>query len=140
MSDSFDAGKFGAIVPIVLNAVNATTNQTNTDMIFATGATLSVMPAAGSVVGISVGTSANCTAGSATFRAHSAGTEIAITGYPAPVIDATNSNASYATVRPGAITFSAGARLGVSYTSTTDMAPTDSNDFVAVLWVQLNAT
>lgn len=138
MGDYFDAGKFGAVVPIIFNTVNAVTNQTNTDMILATGATLVQVPAAGSVIGISVTTSTACEGGSATFRAHSNGTEIGTTGYPAPVINATNSAASYATLRPGAMTFSAGDKLGVSYTSATDLTPTNTQDFVAVLWVQLN--
>ena len=140
MSDFFDAGKFGAVVPIVFNTVNAVTNQTNTDMIIATGATRVVMPAAGSVVGISVSTSTGCDVGTCAFRAHSSGTEITSLGYPNPTINTTNASTSYAAVRPGAITFSAGAALGVSYSDSTDFAPTDSNDFVAVLWVQLNPT
>jgi len=140
MGDEFNAGKFGAIIPLVFGVANAATNQTNTDL---TGAgadanTVHKMPKAGSVVGISVGGSAAVSAGTATFRAHKDGTEFAQSGYPAPVLNATNSGASYATIRPGVLTFSAGDGLGVSYSSSTDMAPTNTNDYSAVLWVQLD--
>lgn len=138
MSDFFDAGKFGAVVPIIFNTVNAVTNAANTDMIIATGATLVVMPVAGSVVGISVSGSTATETGTAAFRAHSSGTEITSLGYPNPTINTTNASTSYAAVRPGAISFAAGASLGVSYSSATDLSPTNTNDFVAVLWVQLN--
>lgn len=141
MADYFDPAKFGAIIPLHYQVANAVTNQTNTDLTVPGGAnTLHTMPAAGSVVGISIKASANVTAGTVTFRAHAAGTEFADTGYPAPVLDATNSNATYVAVRPGAIKFSAGGTVGVSYTSSTDAAPTNTNDYEAILFVQLNPT
>jgi hypothetical protein len=139
MADHFDAGKFGAIVPFTFSIQNATTNVTNTDLSHTADTTGVVMPASGSVVGISVGSSANVTAGTATFQAHKASTEFADVGAPAVVLDSTNSNATYASVRPGVLKFTAGQKVGVSITTSTDCAPTNTNDFAAVLWVQLNA-
>lgn len=138
MADYFNP-KFGAVVPLLFSVTNAVTNQSNVDLGGpATGSTLVTMPYSGSVIGVSVASSTNVTAGTATFRVHSAGTEIATTGYPAPALSTAASNASYATVAPGAIRFSAGARLGVSYSTTTDCAPTDTNDYVATLWVAID--
>lgn len=139
MADYFDAGKFGAIVPFTFTIQNATTNASNTDLSYTADTTSVVMPVDGSVVGISVGSSANVTAGSAAFRAHKASTEYADSGYPVATLDATNSNASYGTIRPGVLKFTAGQKVGVSVTTATDMSPTNTNDFAAVLWVQLNA-
>jgi len=42
---------------------------------------------------------------------------------------------SYASVRRGALTFAAGEGIGVSYSSTTDAAPTNTNDYDALLFV-----
>jgi hypothetical protein len=136
MADTFDP-KFGAVVALPFSVANATTNQSNVDMVPAGGAgtTLIAMPVGGSVIGISVTSSDNITAGTATFRAHSASTEFTSTGYPAPVLNATDSNVAYATVRPGAVRFSAGARVGVSFSASTDLAPTNTADFNAVLFV-----
>ena len=141
MGDEFNAGKFGAIVALPFEVANAVTNQTNTDIpaVSDGGAnTLFVMPKAGSVVGISVQASAEVTADSATFRAHADGTEFAQVGYPAPVLSTANTQQSYASVRPGVLTFSAGEGVGVSYTTTTDCAPTNTNDYSAVLFCQLD--
>lgn len=138
MSDEFNAGKYGAIVAVEYAVANAVTNKTNEDILLAGGVnSLAVMPKAGSVVGISVRASADLTAGSATFRAHKAGSEFAQDGYPAPVLDDDNQGA-YASIRPGVLTFDAGDGVGVSYTSTTDMAPTDTNDFNVLLFCQLD--
>ena len=139
MTDIFDAGKFGAIVALPFQVANAVTSATNTDLTVPGGAnTLYVMPHAGSVVGISVKASADVTAGSANFRAHKASTEFADSGYPNPTLDATNSNASYAKVNHGALRFAAGNSIGVSYSSTTDAAPTNTNDYDVLLFVSLD--
>lgn len=142
MGDEFNAGKYGAIVAIEYSVANAVTNKTNEDMVLA-GATnsLAVMPKAGSVIGISVQASAEVTAGTVTFRAHKDGTEFAQSGYPAPILDDGTSGAtqqSYASIRPGILTFSAGEGIGVSYTSTTDAAPTNTNDYNALVFCQLD--
>jgi hypothetical protein len=142
MADFYDPAKFGAIVPIHFIVANAVTNAADVDLTMGGNTnTLAVMPVGGSVVGISIKATANVTAGTATFRAHLAGTEFADVGYPAPVLSsaATNSNATYASVRPGALKFTAGQTVGVSYSSTTDCAPTNTNDYDAILFVQLNA-
>lgn len=141
MADFFDAGKYGGIVAVPFTFTNATTQLTNSDMTFAGGAlTYYVAPVAGSVVGIS----ANCaaiTAGTITLKAHDAGTEFADGSAPAPALSSTaDTNGTYATVRPGAVTFSAGATLGLSITTTTTLDPTNTLDVDAVLHVQLNAS
>lgn len=138
MADYFDP-KFGAVVPFQFTVQNATTNGSNTDLSASADSTTVVMPYGGSVVGFSVGSSANVTAGTATFRAHKASTEFAMDGYPSAVLNSTNSNATYATVRPGVLTFAAGEKVGVSVSTSTDMAPSNTNDFIATLFVQLNA-
>lgn len=133
--------KFGNVLALPFKVANAATEQTCTDMSADGGNTTYVMPCAGSVIGLSVKSSANVSAGSVIFRGHSASTEFATSGYPAPTLESvTNTNASYATIAPGAIRFAAGASLGVSYTSSTDAAPTDSNDYDALLFVMLDPT
>ena len=139
MADTFNAGKFGAVVGIPFLVANATASQTNVDLTQGAGGSLATMPAPGNILGISVGASANVTAGSLTFSAHRASTELTETEAPTVKLDATNSNANSATVRPGAIRFAKNARIGVSYTSDATLAPTNTDDFDAILWVQLDA-
>ena len=143
MGDEFNAGKYGAIVALPFGVANAVTNKTNEDLTFSDATyvnTLAVMPKAGSVVGVSIHASAAVTAGTVTFRAHKDGTEFAQSGYPAPALNSTSgtSQESYASIRPGVLTFSADEAVGISYTSTTDAAPTNTNDYAAILWVQLD--
>ncbi len=140
MSDQFDAGKFGAIVALQYGVANAVTNKTNEDIAGA-GAdanSLLVAPKAGSVVGISVQSSAEVTTDSFIVKAHKDGTEFAQSGAPAPTLDTTNTQQSFAAIRPGVLTFAAGEGLGVSYTSTTNVAPTNTNDLAVTLFVQLD--
>ena len=140
MVDSYDGKKFGSALAIPYGVLNAVTNQTNTDLTVADVGqnTLSVMPQSGSVVGLSVQASAEVTAAGATFKAHEDGTEFAQASAPAPVLNTTNTQQSYANARAGLLSFAAGAGLGVSYTTTTDCAPTNTNDYSAVLFVQLD--
>lgn len=141
MGDEFDAGKYGAIVSIPYAVANAVTNKTNEDMLIngATGG-LAVMPHGGSVVGISVQASAAVSAGTVNFRAHKDSTEFAQSGYPNPELSSTAGSTQqvYGSIRPGVLTFSAGEGIGLSYTSTTDAAPTNTNDYDALLFVQLD--
>lgn len=139
MATEFDSAKHGTILAIPFKLTNATTGESNTDLTFAGGATtLFVAPGAGSVIGIS----ANCaaiTAGTITLKPHNAGTEFTDTGVPTAVLSSDNdTNGTYATVRPQALTFSAGATLGISATTTTTLDPTNTLDVDAVLFVQLN--
>lgn len=135
MADTFSP-KFGNVVALPFKVANAVASQTNVDLSNDGGNTTYVMPHAGSVIGLSVRASADVTAGAVAFRGHSASTEFATTGYPAPALESvTNTNASYATIAPGAIRFAAGAKLGVSYTSDATMAPTNTNDFDCLLFV-----
>ena len=119
---------------ISFKIANATTGESNTDLTRDGGNSLWVAPKAGSIVGIGVACSAAITAGTATFRAHSASTEIADASYPAPVCSSTNRH-SYAVVRPRALTFSAGDALGISVTTTTPLDATNTLDFDADLYV-----
>ena len=141
--DYFNSEKHGSIVALVFGNANLTTSQTNTDLYLSDvvhNNTLGVMPCSGSVVGISARASAAVTAGTLAFRAHKDGTEFAQSGYPNPTLNSTagTSQESYASIRPGVLTFSADEALGVSYTSSTDMAPTNTNDVSVILFVQLD--
>lgn len=138
MADEFDGKKFGASIAIPFAKSNLTTGLSNSDLALAGAGTLAVMPRGGSVVGISASCAA-ITAGTATLKPHKAGTEYAEIGTPAPALSSDNdTNGTYVTVRPGALTFAAGDTLGISVTTTTTLNPTDTLDVDAVLWVQLN--
>lgn len=140
MGDEFDAGKYGAIVAIHYSVANAVTNKTNEDLTRPGGNSLAIMPKGGSVVGISAKPSAPLTDGTVTFKAQKEGTEFAEIGAPAPVLNKTApaDTGTYGSIRPGVLTFAAGAGLGVSYTSSTDATPTNTNDYDVDLWVQLD--
>jgi len=120
---------------------NLDTALTNTDMLLqgTAGVTLAPgMPSAGTIVGLSISNNgAAPSAGTATFSVHSAGTEVS--GGPTAVIDSvTNtveSSGLSATVR--AHTFAKGARLGVSATTTTNLAAT-TLDYSAYIWVRFD--
>jgi hypothetical protein len=139
MADYFDPGKFGAIVGIPFAGANATTGAENVDMVLAGTGTLIVAPYAGSVVGIACRANAALTAGTITVKAHKASTELADASAPAPVLT-TAAQASYATVRPGAVTFAAADTLGVSYSATTTLQATNTIDVDAVLYLQYNVS
>lgn len=138
MSDKWDGKKFGSIIAIPFAKSNITTQASNEDLGLAGAGTTFIAPAAGSIVGISASCAA-ITAGTMTLTPHNASTEIATIGVPQPVLTSDNdTNGTYATVRPGAITFAAGAALGISVTSTTTLNPTNTLDIDAVLFIQLN--
>jgi hypothetical protein len=138
MADYMDSKKFGCILAVgPFTIANATTGESNTDLAYGQSS-YAAMPAGGSVVAISMYANAEVTAGSATVRAHSSGTELADTGYPAPVVNATNTQVSYASCRPGAVTFSAGDKLGLSITSTTTLDPTNSLEIDGWLFVAID--
>ena len=139
MADFFDAGKFGACVAIPFTLTNATTGNSNTDLTLGGGAlTYYVAPASGSIVGITA-TCAAVTAGTITLSAHNAGTEVTDSGAPTAVLSSTaDTNGTYGTARPGAVTFSAGATLGLSAVSTTTLDPTNTLDVDAFLHVVLD--
>jgi hypothetical protein len=136
----YNARKFGTYLTIPFFATDLTTGASNSDLLCGvTANTLYIAPQAGSVVAISGETAVDVTAGSIALRAHKASTEFAQTGYPVATIDSTHdSTGSFADVREGALTFAAGDRLGISATSTTDLAPTNTVDVTAFLLIQLN--
>ena len=136
MGDEFNA-KHGNVIAIPFYKTNLTTGEANTDMLLPSAGTLHTMPKAGSVVGISLRVTEAISAGTITGRVHSSGTEIATTGYPTAVLGSA-STGSYGTVRPGALTFSAGAALGISVTTTTTLDATDTLDIDGLLFVVLD--
>ena len=143
MGNDFFNEKHGGSYALVFGNANITTSQSATDLYLSDvvmNNTLAVMPASGSVVGISARASAAVTAGTVAFAAHKDGTEFTQTGYPNPTLNSTagTSQESYASIRPGVLTFSADEAIGVSYTSSTDMAPTNTNDVAVILFVQLD--
>jgi len=139
MGDLFNP-KFGAVEGLgAYTVANLDTALTNTDLVFGqAGNTLSPgMPSAGTIVGLSVVANAAPTAGTATFSAHSAGTEIS--GGPTAVIDsATNTlESSGLAASARAHTFAKGARLGISATTTTNLAAT-TVEYTGILWVRFD--
>lgn len=138
MSDAYDSKKFGSVVAIPFAATNLTTGASNQDLTLGAGGTTFVAPRAGSIVGISASCAA-ITAGTVTLTPHSDSTEIAIQGTPIPVLSSDNdTNGTYVNARPGVVSFAAGARLGISATTTTTLNPTNTLDVDATLFIQLN--
>jgi hypothetical protein len=137
--DEFDP-KAGQLMAYQFTVANAVTAQTNVDLVNGqAGITLVTMPKAGSVVGLCAAASAAVTTDKCTFRAHKAGTEFAQSGYPAPILSSTTYDLkTWVTCNRGNLTFVAGDTLGVSYTSTTDMAPTSTNDYNVTLYVMFD--
>lgn len=139
MGQLFDP-KYGPVVGLgPYTVANLDTALTNTDLVYGqTGNTLSPgMPSAGTVLGVSVVGNAAPTAGTATFSVHSAGTEL--TNGPTAVIDsATNTlESSGLSASARTHTFAKGARLGVSATTTTNLAAT-TIEFTAIVWVRFD--
>jgi hypothetical protein len=133
--------KFGQVVAFHFAVANPDTGATNTDLTIGGGqGTLLKMPAAGSVVGIGVSGNADITAGTAHFHAHKAGTEF--TNVSALTVELTSAAADHdgdsALVRPGVMSFDAGDKIGVSYTTDATYAPT-TVDYDVVLLVMLDA-
>ena len=137
MADHLDAKKFGSIVAFgPFTAANVEDDSSNTDLAYGQSS-YAIMPAAGSVVAISMYANAAVTHGSGSIRAHSSSTEMAATGYPNPTLNATTSQVSYATCRPGAVTFSAGDKLGLSIVTDTTWSP-ETLEVDGWLFVQFN--
>jgi hypothetical protein len=133
MGDTFDP-KFGNAVALgPFTAANVTTGAADQDLALATVGTTITMIGAGSVIGLSLEPYGTVTGGSITAKVHKASTELANT--PAPVSNETNTVGTYATVRPGAVRFAAGDKLGVSVSATTTLAPTNTVEVAAVLYV-----
>lgn len=134
MADTFDP-KFGNAVALgPFTATNITTGAADQDLALPSAGTTITMLHAGSVVGLSLEPVGTITGGSITAKAHKASAELA--NSPAPVSDETNTLGTYATKRPGAVRFSAGDKLGVSVSATTTLAPTNTVDVAAVLYVE----
>jgi len=139
MGQLFDP-KFGAVVGIgPFYVANLDTALTNSDLtIGQSGMTLSPgMPSAGTIVGLSVNTSAAPSAGTAIFSVHSAGTEIA--NGPTATIDSVTNTLESSGLAASAHKheFVKGARLGISATTTTTLAAT-TVDYNATIWVRFN--
>lgn len=133
MADYLDP-KFGNAVALgPFTAADITTGADDQDLALASAGTTITMPHAGSVVGLSLEPVGTITAGSITASAHSSSTELANT--PEAVANATDTTGSYDTARPGEVRFAAGDKLGVSVSATTTLAPTNTVDVAAVLYV-----
>jgi hypothetical protein len=139
MATEFDAKKWGTFLSIPFTLTNATTGNSNTDLLIGGGAgTVFVAPGPGSVVGISAATAA-ITAGTITLTPHNNSTEYDEAGVPvASLSSAFDTNGTFATAYPGSISFDAGATLGISATTTTTLNPTNTLDVDAVLFIQLD--
>lgn len=140
MSDAFDSKKFGGILAIPFAATNVTTGASDQDLVLgsALAAAVYIPPRAGSIVAISAACGA-VTAGTITLKAHRTSVEVTEVGAPAPALSSNNdTNGTYATVRPGAVRFSAGQPIGLSITSTTALDPTNTLDVDAFLHIQLD--
>jgi len=133
MVDEFNP-KHGAMATLNFSVANAVTQATNVDLTLPGGNTVAVAPKAGSIIAVSVRASADLTAGSATLQVHKDSTELTETDAPTLTLSDTVQE-DYETIRPRAIRFAAGDGLGVSYSSSTDMAPTNTNDFDVQLYV-----
>jgi len=137
MGDSFDAKKFGSIVAFgPFTAANVEDDSSADDLAYGQSS-YAVMPADGSVVAVSIYANAAVTHGSGYIQAHSSSTEMGGYGYPAPTLNATTSQASYSSAVPGAITFSAGDKLGLSITTDTTWSP-ETLEVDGWLFVQLD--
>lgn len=138
MGQLFDP-KYGPVVvlgPFYL--ANLDTALTNTDILLnnITAETLTPgLPSAGTVVGLSVSASAAPSAGTATFSVHSAGTEL--TNGPEAVISSAAQNSVGLVTSVRAHTFASGARLGISATTSTNLAAT-TVDYRAYLFVRFD--
>ena len=133
MGDTFDP-KFGNAVALgPFTAANVTTGAADQDLALATVGTTITMIGAGSVIGLTLEPYGTVTGGSITAKVHKAGTELA--NSPAPVSNETNTLGTYATARPGEVRFAAGDKLGVSVSATTTLAPTNTVEVAAVLYV-----
>lgn len=131
--------KFGSVVAIgPFYVANLDTALTNTDLLCGqTGQTLEIMPAAGSVVGLAVTPSAQPSAGTAVFSIHSSGTEL-VNGPTATVNSTGNSAGTYGTANSAREhTFAAGAKLGISATTSTNLAAT-TVDYNVTLYVRFD--
>lgn len=140
MGQLFDP-KYGPVVGLgPFSVANLDTALTNTDLLLAgiAGQTLTPgQPSAGTVLGVSVVGNAAPSAGTAVFSVHAAGTEIV--GGPTATIDsATNTlESSGLSASARAHTFAKGARLGISATTSTNLAAT-TVDYIATIWVRFD--
>ncbi len=124
--------KFGQVVALPGWGVdNLNSSLTNGALAQFKGNVSIPMPWAGSIVGMAVKGNANCTAGSATFRAVVGSTQVTS---PAPVINATNSAASTARRSAGEARFAAGDLLGLQSVTDATFAPT-TIEYDAVIYV-----
>ena len=141
MTDALNP-KHGNLGTYQFSVANPDTSATNIDIPLAgtlAANTLEKMPAAGSVVGISVKNNADVTAGTITFHAHKASTEWPDASALAVQLTSgsTLKRGSSGTVRPGVMTFAAGDDIGVSYSTSASYAPT-TDDYDVELMVEFD--
>ncbi len=133
MANEFNP-KHGAMVVFPFKVADATTGESATDLTNDGGASLVVMPKAGSIVGIAGAASAAITAGTMTLTPHKDSVEFTDVSLPTAVLSSA-AQESYAAVRPRALTFDAGDVVGISVTTTTTLDPTNTLDVDAQLYV-----
>ena len=140
MTDQF-AGRHGNLAMYHFHWLNLAASATNTDGLLenVTAITLAVMPASGSIVGMSVVGTAAVTAGTGIFTPHLASTEFTDQSIPQVTLSTTTPNNGYDTARPGAVTFVAGATLGISVTTDAAFLPDGSAEFIATLFVKFDS-
>ena len=124
MGQLFD-GKYGPVIGIgPFYVANLDTALTNTDLLLANITAETLTPGMPS-------------AGTATFSVHSAGTEL-VNGPTAVIDSVTNTlESSGLAASARALTFAKGARLGISATTTTNLAAT-TVDYRVTLWVRFD--
>lgn len=140
MTDQF-AGRHGNLAMYHFHWLNLAAAATNTDGLLenVTGITLAVMPGKGSIVGVTVVGTAVVTAGEGVWTPHLAGTEYTDVSVPKVTLDTTTTNNGYATARPNAVKFVAGATLGLSVTTNAGFLPDGSAEFIGTLFVKFES-
>ena len=95
------------------------------------------MPYSGKIIAITAKSSATVTVGTITFNPSVAGT---VNTALSAVLGTTaaQTNATYATITPNSMRFTAGQVIGAMFTTTTDATPTNSNDFMVSVWVSID--
>jgi hypothetical protein len=128
----------GQVVGIPFTVINLAISQTGQDALFCgqTGITQVVAPKAGSIVGLSVRSNADITAGTATFEATIAGTAISGTALDCVLSDLVQGTYKWQNKDVSGSTFAAGALLGVDATSSGTLAPV-TLDYSIVLWIEI---
>jgi hypothetical protein len=138
MAEDTFAARHGNMAVFHFQKANVAQGLTNTDLVLSgtlTDNTLVPMPGAGHLKAVALKLNDDVTAQTLVCKVHLSGTEYAEEEAPTATLDTTNVNADYGLARPGAVTFVAGAELGLSITTGAGFLPTGSADLDAWLYV-----